>query len=224
MEGVDTRTETGPFTEELLFRSLLLPLAILGQPNPSLSKLNLVLLTPLYFGIAHIHHFYEFKLTHPRTPLLPTLLMTLFQFSYTTIFGWYAAFVFLRTGSLWSVVLCHAFCNWMGLPRLWGTVGRTVASEFSGSSEADQMMDATVLSERSGETDRRTAQGDVTERSHPLRSGKLPQLQVTDRNGRLEIAWTVAYYTILLSGVLAFWKGFWVLTRSESGLVDWKGR
>ncbi|MCJ1390725.1 hypothetical protein MMC18_003586 [Xylographa bjoerkii] len=213
----------GPFTEELLFRSLLLPLAVIAQPNPSANKLRLILLTPLYFGIAHIHHFYEFKLTHPQTPLLPTLLVTLFQFSYTTIFGWYAAFVFLRTGSLWSVVLCHAFCNWMGLPRLWGKVGGTVASEFNGSSEVDQMMDDTALGERSGVTERPGAPADGTGRLQSRRSGKLPQLQVADKNGRLEIVWTVAYYTILLGGVVAFWKGFWVLTRSDKGLVDWAG-
>ncbi|MCJ1286546.1 hypothetical protein MMC26_005892 [Xylographa opegraphella] len=208
----------GPFTEELLFRSLLLPVAFLGQPNPSASKLRLILLTPLYFGIAHIHHFYEFKLTHPRTPLLPTLLMTLFQFAYTTVFGWYAAFVFLRTGSLWSVVLCHAFCNWMGLPRLWGKVGRTAARELGGSRRADQLMDATVLAERSGD------QGAVSGRSQPRRNGNLPQPRGADRHWRWEVAWTAAYYTVLLSGVLAFWKGFWALTRSEAGLVDWDGR
>ena len=26
----------------------------------------------------------------------------------------------MRTGSLLGVILLHAFCNWMGLPRFWG--------------------------------------------------------------------------------------------------------
>lgn len=69
-----------------------------------------------------MHHFYEFKLTHPHTPLPPALLRSLFQFSYTTVFGWYAAFVYLRTGSLIAVILAHSFCNWCGLPRVWGRV------------------------------------------------------------------------------------------------------
>ncbi|MCJ1293509.1 hypothetical protein MMC34_005064 [Xylographa carneopallida] len=211
----------GPFTEELLFRSLLLPLALLSQPHASTSKLRLILLTPLYFGIAHIHHCYEFKLTHPRTPWLPTLLTTLFQLGYTTVFGWYAAFVFLRTGSLGSVVLCHAFCNWMGLPRLWGTVGRAVAGEVGA---AEHVLDATVLGERSGDAGRERAPGAVAGRSHAGRSGKLPHLRGAAGTGRGEIAWTVAYYAVLFGGVLAFWKGFWVLTRSEAGLVDWQGR
>ena len=108
----------GPVTEELLFRSLLIPLHLLSKVSPT----QIVFLTPLYFGIAHIHHFYEFKLTHPHTPLPPAMFRSLFQFTYTTIFGWYAAFVFLRTGSLIAVILAHSFCNWCGLPRLWGRV------------------------------------------------------------------------------------------------------
>ena len=108
----------GPLTEELLFRSHLIPLHIVAQLSPS----RIVFVSPLYFGIAHVHHCYEYRLTHPHTPLLPVLVRTLVQFGYTTVFGWYATFVFLRTGSLWGVVLVHAFCNWCGLPRFWGRV------------------------------------------------------------------------------------------------------
>lgn len=110
----------GPITEELLFRSTILPIHLLSPLGESPKKL--VFLTPLYFGIAHVHHFYEFRLSHPDTPLTPALLRTVFQFGYTTIFGWYAAFVYLRTGNLYAVFMIHAFCNYMGLPRLWGKV------------------------------------------------------------------------------------------------------
>lgn len=115
---ISANNHKGPITEELIFRSLLIPLHLLTALTPT----RTLFLTPLYFGIAHIHHFYEFHLTHPRTPLLPALLRSLFQFTYTTLFGWYASFLFLRTGSLWAVVLVHAFCNWCGLPRVWGKV------------------------------------------------------------------------------------------------------
>jgi len=114
----------GPITEELLFRSLLVPLHLLIIPHPS--PITLVFATPLYFGIAHGHHFYEYTLTHPLTPRLSALLRSVVQFGYTTVFGWYATFVFLRTGSVWAVVVVHAFCNWMGLPRVWGRVGGVV--------------------------------------------------------------------------------------------------
>lgn len=111
----------GPFTEEVLFRSLVLSLHLLTRPPSSQSIL--IFVTPLYFGIAHIHHFYEYILTHPFTPLPPALFRSMVQFGYTTVFGWYAAFLLLRTGNIWGVVIVHAFCNWMGLPRVWGRVG-----------------------------------------------------------------------------------------------------
>jgi hypothetical protein len=42
----------------------------------------------------------------------------LVQLTYTTLFGWYAAYVFLRTGMLAPCFLVHAYCNAMGLPDL----------------------------------------------------------------------------------------------------------
>ena len=37
---------------------------------------------------------------------------------YTTIFGWYAVFILLRTGSVWPAIVAHTYCNWMGPPNL----------------------------------------------------------------------------------------------------------
>lgn len=108
----------GPVTEEILFRSLLVPLHLLTPLSPT----RVVLLTPLYFGIAHIHHFYEFVLTHPHTPWPPSIIRSLIQFTYTTIFGWYATFIFIRSANVAAVILVHTFCNWAGLPRFWGRV------------------------------------------------------------------------------------------------------
>ncbi|KAL8941897.1 MAG: hypothetical protein Q9211_001631 [Gyalolechia sp. 1 TL-2023] len=113
----------GPVTEEILFRSLLVPLHLLTP----LSSIRVVFFTPLYFGIAHVHHFYEFVLTHPHTPIAPSIIRSLIQFSYTTLFGWYATFVFIRTGNVAAVTLAHTFCNWAGLPRVWGRVEPRIA-------------------------------------------------------------------------------------------------
>ena len=64
--------------------------------------------------VAHIHHIIEsYRSTRD---LKLALTSALFQFGYTSIFGWYAVFVYLRTGSWMAVILCHAFCNWMGFP------------------------------------------------------------------------------------------------------------
>ncbi|RAL12992.1 CAAX prenyl protease RCE1 [Aspergillus homomorphus CBS 101889] len=108
----------GPITEEVMFRSAIVPLHLLAK----VSSGHIVFVAPLYFGIAHVHHFYEFRLTHPDTSVIAALLRSIFQFGYTTIFGWYATFLYLRTGSLPAVILAHTFCNWCGLPRLWGRV------------------------------------------------------------------------------------------------------
>jgi prenyl protein peptidase len=91
-----------------------------------LSPTRIVFMTPLYFGIAHVPHLYEFRLTHPETPLVLAIFRTVVQFSYTTVFGWLATFIYLRTGSLPAVILVHSFCNACGLPRLWGRVGQSV--------------------------------------------------------------------------------------------------
>ena len=106
----------GPVSEEITFRSALIPLHFLARVSPE----RIVFFAPLYFGIAHVHHFYEFQLTHPGTPVIASLLRSLFQFSFTTLFGWYATFLFLRSGSLVAVIVVHSFCNYCGLPRLWG--------------------------------------------------------------------------------------------------------
>jgi len=115
----DSLSPQGPITEELIWRSLIIPLHLLAKISPT----KIVFVTPLYFGIAHVHHYYEFRLTHPHTPPLPALLRSLFQFTYTSLFGFFAAFVFLRTGNVYGVILAHSFCNWMGLPRFWGRIG-----------------------------------------------------------------------------------------------------
>ncbi|EGY14802.1 CAAX prenyl protease 2 like protein [Verticillium longisporum] len=108
----------GPATEELLFRSASIPLFLAAH----LSIYKTIFLSPIIFGMAHIHHFYEFRITHPRVPLPVAIARTVLQFSYTTLFGAYATFLFLRTGSLLAATLVHAFCNAMGLPRFWGVV------------------------------------------------------------------------------------------------------
>lgn len=115
----------GPVTEEIIFRSLIIPLHLFAKMSPT----KVVFITPLYFGVAHIHHFYEFKLTHPQVPVVPALARTLFQFAYTSLFGFFASFLFLRTGSLPAAILAHSFCNLMGLPRFWGRLERHDAAQ-----------------------------------------------------------------------------------------------
>ena len=115
MAGLDSASQ-GPLTEELLFRSAAVPLLLSAR----MSVRKVIFLSPVIFGLAHIHHFYEFRISHPRTPLIAAVARSVFQLAYTSLFGAYATFLFLRTGSLLAVVLVHSFCNSMGLPRIWG--------------------------------------------------------------------------------------------------------
>jgi prenyl protein peptidase len=112
-------TIKGPVSEEIVWRSLIVPLHILAN----FSEKQIIFLTPLYFGIAHVHHLYEFRITRPEVPLIMAIFRSVFQFTYTSLFGFFATFVFIRTGNVWTCILAHSFCNWMGLPRLYGRVG-----------------------------------------------------------------------------------------------------
>ncbi|XP_002062005.3 CAAX prenyl protease 2 [Drosophila willistoni] len=100
-----------PLSEEFVFRACMMPLIL-----QSCSPLVAVFITPLFFGVAHLHHIAE-RLSL-GVKLSTALLIGLFQFSYTTLFGFYSAFLFARTGHLIAPFLVHAFCNHMGLPDL----------------------------------------------------------------------------------------------------------
>lgn len=172
----------GPLTEEILFRSAAVPLMLLART--SLAKT--VFLSPLVFGLAHAHHLYEFRVTHPRVPLAAAVLRSAFQLGYTTLFGAYATFVFLRTGSLLAAVAVHVLCNCMGLPRVWGAVTVVRPSAAAGGN-----------GNGNGE-------------------GERQGLPVGSAAG---LAWTVAYYLLLVAGAVAWYRELWALTESENALV-----
>ncbi|KAI0440844.1 CaaX protease [Xylaria telfairii] len=121
----------GPFTEEVLFRSASVPLMLIAQTSVA----RTIFLSPVIFGLAHFHHFYEFRVTHPHEPVVMGLLRSLLQLSYTSLFGAYATFLFLRTGSLLAIFVVHAFCNIMGLPRFWGRVEPESNDEDAGGND-----------------------------------------------------------------------------------------
>ncbi len=102
-----------PITEEFTFRSCLISFLLARGVAPWAC----VFLSPLAFGAAHLHHLHDL-VKFQGWPLRQACLAVLFQLGYTTVFGWYAAFLLLRTGSLPAVVLVHAFCNFMGFPPL----------------------------------------------------------------------------------------------------------
>lgn len=102
-----------PLTEEFCFRACMAPLFLLE----GCSRIRTVLITPVMFGVAHLHHLVELVKFQGLKPHLAALQVS-FQFLYTTIFGWYVTHVFLSTGHLASAVVVHAICNWQGFPPL----------------------------------------------------------------------------------------------------------
>ncbi|XP_017862514.1 PREDICTED: CAAX prenyl protease 2 [Drosophila arizonae] len=98
-----------PLSEEFVFRACMMPLILQSYP-----PITAVFITPLFFGVAHLHHIAE-RLSMGME-LSTALLIGVFQFTYTTLFGFYSAYLFARTGHFVAPLLAHALCNHMGLP------------------------------------------------------------------------------------------------------------
>ena len=186
---------TAPLTEEVLFRANLLALHLCTQPpplnpqTPYPDRWQLVFLTPLYFALAHLHHLLSTRLTYPHAPILPIVIQTVVQVAYTGVFGWYASFLYLRSGGVWGVVAVHAFCNFMGLPRVWGRLER-----WEGGGRGSR--DGREGKERGGNEDEEGDEGD-------------------EGWGWRE----VVYYAALLGGVWGWWwgGGVWWLSEGRGG-------
>eukprot|EP00045_Choanoeca_perplexa_P001748 m.21452 g.21452 ORF g.21452 m.21452 type:complete len:261 (-) comp11144_c0_seq1:11-793(-) len=104
-----------PITEEWIFRCCSIPLLAAAYGASAA-----VWMSPLFFGLAHLHHYFG------GTPLLHVLV----QFTYTTVFGWMSACVFVRSHSALAPMLAHAFCNYMGLPSFGAAFSSTYAGRW----------------------------------------------------------------------------------------------
>ncbi|KAG6336859.1 hypothetical protein ID866_2217 [Astraeus odoratus] len=104
-----------PITEEIVFRACVLS----GYHLANTSRTRMIFLCPMVFGAAHIHHAWDTYNRYGRSPaaLKRAVIGTLFQFIYTTIFGFYCSYLFLRTGSIFPPIAAHVFCNVMGVPQ-----------------------------------------------------------------------------------------------------------
>ncbi|KAI6114244.1 CAAX protease self-immunity-domain-containing protein [Pisolithus sp. B1] len=111
-----------PITEEVVFRACVLS----GYYLANASKARMILLSPLAFGAAHIHHGWEVYNRYGRSPAAfkRAAIGTAFQFAYTTVFGFYCSYLFLRTGSVFPPIAAHVFCNVMGVPQPGHDIGQ----------------------------------------------------------------------------------------------------
>lgn len=159
------------------------------------------------FGLAHLHHLHEsiverqghgdsyIKTALTPSVILPGLVRVLVMFTYTSLFGFFEAFVYLRTGNFWSCFAAHAFCNSMGLPRFFGRVGEGMGqAAVSAARQDDQGVDASM---------RKVAD----------------QLQAGSDEQDLGINWTIAYYILLVIGAVSFKLLLFPLTDSPLAMA-----
>ncbi|KAH7913367.1 CAAX protease self-immunity-domain-containing protein [Hygrophoropsis aurantiaca] len=104
-----------PITEEIVFRACVISV----YQSSGASKTRMIFLSPISFGAAHLHHAWDTYNRYGRTAMAAkqAIIGTLFQFAYTSIFGFYCAYLFLRTGSIFPPIVAHVFCNIMGVPQ-----------------------------------------------------------------------------------------------------------
>ena len=100
-----------PFAEELVFRACMLPMLI-----PRFGVSWSVVICPLFFGLAHLHHLVEWARRGNGIPLSSALASVAIQVCYTSIFGMFSAFLLVHTGHLISPIVSHSLCNVLGLP------------------------------------------------------------------------------------------------------------
>jgi prenyl protein peptidase len=100
-----------PLGEEFIYRSFT---CILWE-SAGISPLVTIFLSPVLFGLSHFHHF--FLGTGSRRRLL---FASIGQCGYTTLFGWWVAFLWCRTHGYGPVAVIHAFCNYMNFPDFAG--------------------------------------------------------------------------------------------------------
>lgn len=100
----------GPLTEEMIYRSFACSL----WESAGISYLKTIFLLPFLFGVSHLNKVFLTKSISTVKPkdFVPYLGML----GFTTLFGWWATFVWLRTHSFFTCAFIHCFCNYMQFP------------------------------------------------------------------------------------------------------------
>ncbi|KAK3114601.1 CAAX prenyl protease, partial [Teratosphaeriaceae sp. CCFEE 6253] len=150
-----------------------------------------------------------------RLPPLPVwisgILRSLFQLTYTSLFGFFAAFVYLRTGNIWAVILAHSFCNWMGIPRVWGRVGQFAA-------DYEDITPDVAQGKRDEGSDGAVKMGNSLMQGRDEDEAKTAQARSVGP-ANVGVGWTVIYYVLIFAGAFGFYKMLWPLTESRNALA-----
>jgi len=117
-----------PISEELIFRSVIILLALSAVPvDQPADSFRVALTCPFWFAVAHIHHAFTLwkeeyvpsKDVNQKSAFLRSIFIrTAVQLTYTTIFGVIAALLYLRTGNIMAPITSHVICNYAQLPNV----------------------------------------------------------------------------------------------------------
>ncbi len=96
-----------PITEEIVFRAVIVATLFIDYKSKKIlvSETYLALVSTIFFGVAHLHHLYE-KIRSGED-FVRAITSTLVQFTYTSIFGFIAAILFIRTGSIFPPIISY---------------------------------------------------------------------------------------------------------------------
>ena len=115
-----------PVSEELSFRSIMVLLMLAKYKmgtETGLQSANTIVgwevakMCPIWFGVAHLHHAIA-KVSKNRAVWKVAFAESLLQFAYTSIFGYIASLLLLRTGTVLAPIVSHVICNLFGLPDI----------------------------------------------------------------------------------------------------------
>ncbi|KAH3688584.1 hypothetical protein WICPIJ_000428 [Wickerhamomyces pijperi] len=109
----------GPLSEEIVYTAAMI--ITLSHSEQRLSQDRLIYIPPLFFSVAHFHHAYN--LHRQGHKILPIVISTLAQGTYTYLFGIFTDYLFLRSSDVWCCFVAHSFCNFMGLPMFKASEG-----------------------------------------------------------------------------------------------------
>jgi prenyl protein peptidase len=100
-----------PIGEEVIYRAF----TCTYWERGGLSAFAIIFVSPVLFGLSHFHHFFLGIGSAARR-----LAESLFQCGFTTVFGWWVAFLWYRSHDFLLVGAAHCFCNWMRFPNFSG--------------------------------------------------------------------------------------------------------
>lgn len=99
-----------PLLEEWTYRALIFNIY-------KADSITMAWLLPLYFSFSHAHTFFK-NLTQKNVNIKNEFSMMLLKIIYTTVFGFYSGWVYIKTGrtNIYGAMALHTQCNWFGLP------------------------------------------------------------------------------------------------------------